>query len=292
MTVTWIVALAALISATFAYRALRGGPLALAHGLGAVLTAPVAVAVLELGWAPAQVLGPMVWALHPMVLAAAMVALAARFAAADGDDHRRMAHATLSALSLIALSLFILTSATALTLALAALLIAAAWLDRRYTLREMGLFVQIAVAVISYRLLIDPGIDWAMDAPLLAVLAAFLGAVGAEVAAFYLLRDKGRTMTSGVLESAAMAMTAVLANVLLTRWLVPRDAMGSALDLNYAASLNAMPWLVLCPDPSLPRRTGPDPAAAEDCPCRLCSASGRCGAFVVRPVAQPTFRHV
>ena len=84
-----------------------------------------------------------------------------------------------------------------------------------------------------------------MDAPLLAVLAAFLGAVAAEVAAFYLLRDKGRTMTSGVLESAAMAMTAVLANVLLTRWLVPRDAMGSALDLNYAASLNAMPWLVL-----------------------------------------------
>ena len=245
MTLTWIVALAALISAAFAYRALRGGPLSLAHGLGAVLTAPVAVALLELGWQPAQVLGPWAWALHPMALAAAMVALAARFARSDGEDHRRMAYATLSALSLIALSLFILTSATALTLALAALVVAAAWLDRRYSLREMGLFIQIAVAVISYRLLIDPGIDWAMDAPLVWVLAAFVGAIAGQVLAFRLLLGKGRTMTSGVLESAAMAQAAVLANVLLTRWLVPPEAMGSALDYNYVASLNAMPWLVV-----------------------------------------------
>ena len=245
LTLTLVVALAALISAAFAFRALRGGPLALAHGLGAILTAPVAVAVLELGWQPALVLGPWFWALHPMALAAAMVVLAQRFAASDGPDHRRMAHATLSALALIALSLFILTSATALTLALAALVIAAAWLDRRFTLREMGLFIQIAVAVIAYRLLIDPGLDWAMQAPLLAVLAAFLGAIAAEVAAFTLLRDKGRIMTSGVLESAAMALAAILANVLLTRWLVPPGTLGSALDLNYVATLNAMPWLVL-----------------------------------------------
>ena len=245
MTLTWIVALAALISATFAWRALRGGPLALAHGLGAVLTAPVTVAVLELGWFPTAVLGDWAWALHPMALAAAMVALAARFAARDGADHRRMAYATLSALSLIALSLFILTSATALTLALAALVVAAAWLDRRYDLREMGLFIQIAAAVLSYRLLIDPGIDWAMDAPLVWVLAAFLGAIGGQVLALRLLQGKVRIMTIGVLESAAMAQAAVLANVLLTRWLVPPEAMGSALDYNYVAALNAMPWLVL-----------------------------------------------
>ena len=249
MTLTWVVALAALICATFAWRALRGGPqtpiMALAHGLGAVLTAPVAVALLELWWQPAQVLGPWFWALHPMALAAAMVVLAQRFAAADGADHRRMAHATLSALALIALSLFILTSATALTLALAALVVAASWLDRRYTLREMGLFIQIAVAVIAYRLLLDPGIDWAMDAPLLVVLAAFAGVIAAEVAAFTLLRDRGRIMTSGVLESAAMALTAVLVNILLTRWLVPREAMERVFELNYVTSLNAMPWLVL-----------------------------------------------
>ncbi len=242
MTLTWIVVLAAAISAAFAFRALKGGPLALVHGLGAVLTAPVAVAVLEFGWQPATVLGGGFWALHPMVLAALMVALAQRFAATDGADHRRMAHATLSALSLIALSLFILTSATALTLALAALVVAAAWLDHRYTLREMGLFIQIAVAVIAWRLLIDPGIAWAMEAPIVWVLAAFVGAIGAEVVAFQRLKGKDRVMTSGVLERAAMALTAVLVNVLLTRWLRPDQA---PFDVSYSASLNATPWLVL-----------------------------------------------
>ena len=243
LTLTLVVALAAAISAAFAFRALRGGPLSLVHGLGAVLSAPVAVAMLELWWHPVQVLGPWLWALHPMALAGAMVALAGRFAAQDGTDHRRMAHATLSALSLIALALFILTSTTALTLALAALVVTAAWLDRRYTLPEMGLFIQIAVAVISYRLLLNPGVDWAMDAPLLAVLAVFLGSIAAQVAAFLLLRDKGRVMTGGVLESAAMALAAVLANVLLTRWLVPD--LGSGFEVNYVVSLNALPWLVL-----------------------------------------------
>jgi uncharacterized membrane protein len=245
MTVTWIVIMATLITAAFTYRALRGGPLSLIHGLAAVLVAPVAVAVLELFWAPARVLGAAPWALHPMVLAAVMVALAARFARTDGDDHRRMAYATLSALSLIALSLFLLTSATALTLALAVLALVAAGLDRRFALPEMGLFIQIAVAVLSYRLLIDPGIDWAMAAPVTQVLLAFLGTVAAQAAALRLLQDRDRVMTRGVLESAALAMTAVLANILLTRWLVPDLYSGVGLDLNYAASLNAMPWMVL-----------------------------------------------
>ena len=250
--VTWLVVLATMVSAAFAWRALKGGPQSLLnqsllHGLAAVLVAPVTVAVLELTWFPATVMGAFAWALHPMLLAAAMVALATRFAQTDGADHRRMAYATLSALSLIALSLFLLTSATALTLALAVLIIAAAYLDKRYNLREMGLFIQIATAVLSYRLLVDPGLDWAMDAPLLAVLAAFVGVIGAEVAGYQLLRDLSRTMTRGVLESAAMALAAILANVLLSRWLVPIASFSgaSALDLNYATSLNAMPWLVL-----------------------------------------------
>ncbi len=247
LTITLLVALATLITAGFAYRALRGGPLSLVHGLAAVLTAPVAVAVIELFWRqyPIAVLGAWGWALHPMALAVAMVALAARFARSDGADHRRMAYATLSALSLVALALFLLTLATALTLALAVLAVVAAALDRRYTLREMGLFIQIAVAVLSWRLMIDPGIDWAMEAPLWQVLAAYLGTIAAQVTAFRLLRDMDRVLTRGVLESAAMALTAVLANILLTRWLVPDARSYSGLDLNYVASLNAVPWLVM-----------------------------------------------
>ena len=247
MTMTWLVAMASLLSAAFAWRALRGGELARVHGLAAVLMAPVAVALLEFVWTPAGVIGPWPWALHAMVLAAAMVALTASFAARDGEDHRRAAYATLSALSLIALALFVMTSTTALTLALAVLVVVAAALDRRYDLREMGLFIQLGAAVLSWRLLIDPGLDWAMQAPLLAMLVAFVGTIGAEVVAYLLLAGRGRVMTRGVLESAAMALTAVLANVLLSRWLVPFASLSgpSSLELNYAASLTALPWLVL-----------------------------------------------
>jgi uncharacterized membrane protein len=42
-----------------------------------------------------------------------------------------------------------------------------------------------------------------------------------------------------------MALAAVLANVLLTRWIFPGRGFEASLDLNYAAALNAMPWLVL-----------------------------------------------
>ncbi|MBC7737445.1 MAG: DUF2339 domain-containing protein [Candidatus Saccharibacteria bacterium] len=247
LTVTWLVLMAAALSAVFAWRALRGGRLARVHGLAAVLMAPLAVAILEFQWLPALVTGPWVWALHAMVMAAAMVALATRFAARDGADHRRMAYATLSALSLIALALFLLISTTALTLALGVLLVTAAWLDRRFDLREMGVFLQIGTAVLSWRLLLDPGLDWAMYAPVLSVVVAFAGAIGAQVLANRLIAGRGRTLTSGVLESAALALTAVLANVLLSRWLVPMVSFSgsSSLDLNYAATLQAMPWLVL-----------------------------------------------
>ena len=249
MTLTWIVALATLISLAFAFRALKGGSLSLVHGLAAVLVAPVTVALLEFAWSPTwvgyPVLDPMTWALHPLALAALMVGLAGRFARVDGADHRRVAYATLAALSLIALSLFILTSATALTLALAVLVMAAAWLDRRYDLREMGLFIQTAVAVLSWRLLIDPGVGWAMNAPLLWVIPAFAGPIAAYVAGLWLLRERGRVMTSGVLESAALALTAILANVLMTRALVPPELRDNTFDLAHVATLNAMPWLVL-----------------------------------------------
>jgi uncharacterized membrane protein len=79
------------------------------------------------------------------------------------------------------------------------------------------------------------------------MLVAFVGTIGAEVVAYLLLAGRGRVMTRGVLESAAMALTAVLANVLLSRWLVPFASLSgpSSLELNYAASLNALPWLVL-----------------------------------------------
>jgi uncharacterized membrane protein len=246
MTVSVLLALAAAISAGFAWRALRGGSLPLAHGLAAALTAPVAAAVLEMTWNPSPVLGPYAWALHVIALAAAMVGLAKGFAAQDGADHRRMAYATLSALSLVAMSLFILTSASALTLSLAVLMLVAAGLDQRFKLPEMGWFIQAAVAVLGYRLLADPGMDWAFAAPLGQVLLAYAGVIAAMLGGIWLLKDLARDLPKGVMESAAAGLAAILANILIARWLLP-DALDTEnmWDSYWGMALNAMPWLVL-----------------------------------------------
>ena len=244
MTVTWILGLAVAISAGFALRSMRDGPLRIAYGLGAVLVAPVAVAILELLWQPALVLGPYPWALHAIAIAGAMVLLAARYAKGDGADHRRMAYATLSALSLIALSLFVLTTASALTLALAVLVVVAAGLDRRFDLPEMGYFLQLGTAVLGYRLLADPGVGWALETPLWPVVATFTGVIAALIAAYWLIRPLDRLLPKGVLESAIAGFAAIFVNVLITRWL-GFDAENSTLQTHWGVTLNAMPWLVL-----------------------------------------------
>ena len=211
-----------------------------------MLVAPVAAAVLELLWQPGPVLGLYPWALHIMVLAAGMVALALRYAGLDAEDRRRVAYATLSALSLIALALFLLTTKTALTLALAVLALVAAGLDRRFKLPEMGYFIQAAVAVLGYRLLADPGLDWAMAAPVGQVLLAFVGVIAALVAALWQLLPLERILPKGVLESAVAGFSAILVNVLISRWLLPDN--GDFVDnfnSHWGYALNAMPWLVL-----------------------------------------------
>ncbi len=243
MTVTWILAMAVALSAAAALRSLRAGPWRIAYGLGAVLVAPVAVAILDLLWQPAAVIGPYPWALHAMAIAAAMVVLAQRYARLDGDDHRRFAYATLSALSLIGLSLFVLTTAVGLTLALGVLVVVAAGLDRKFRLPEMGYFIQLATAVLGYRLLADPGVFWALEAPLGQVILAFGGVIVALIAAYWLIRPLDRLLPKGVLESAIVGFAAIFANVLISRWLDIGN--GYNVESHWGVTLNAMPWLVL-----------------------------------------------
>lgn len=241
--VTLLIAMAVAISAAAAWRALRKQDwlLDLIYGLTAVLTAPVAIAILELLWSPAPIIGLPFWATHIIGVAALMTWLATRFAAVDMGDMRRTAYATLSALSLVALALFLMTTATALTLALAVLILVAASLDRRFNLAEMGLFIQIGVAVLTYRLLIDPGLDYALDASIPPVLLSFVGSIAAMIAARRIIPQ--RPLTHAVLESAAAGLSAMFANVLIARLIMP-----DAPDIYATAwwvSLQAMPWIVL-----------------------------------------------
>lgn len=243
LTASLILAMAAVVSAAAAWRAFRPEPLRLGYGLAAVLVAPLAAVALELTWAPALVLGAYPWALHVIALAAGMTLLALRFARLDGEDRRRVAHATLSALSLIALALFLLTTKTALTLALAVLALVAALLDRRFRLPEMGLFIQIAAPVLGWRLVADPGLDWALAAPAGQVVLAFAGSIALLWAAARVLRPMRRVITLGVLESAVAGLAAVFANVLISRWLMTR-AEGDVLG-HWQIGVRLLPFLVL-----------------------------------------------
>lgn len=244
---SWLLALATAISLAAAWRALRNPVWPRAWGLGAALVAPVAAAGLELVWHPAMVQGAYPWALQIITLAAVMVALVARFAKADGEDHARMAYAALSAMSLIALAVFVLTTGSALTLALAVLVVAALALDRRFTLPQMAIFVQVAVAALSWRLVVDPGVNWAVDAPLGAVFLTFGGVLAALAAGLWLILGRGRTEkrvgAQAFLESAFAGFAAIFVNVLIERWVpLPSGWFGAFAFWN--VSLQAMPWLV------------------------------------------------
>ncbi len=245
ITVTVLLAMATVLTLAAAWRSGGAGRLKPFWAAGAALVAPLAALVLELFWMPSAVLGPYPWALHVIALAALMAGLAAAFARADAGDMRRAAYMALPVLSLIALALFLILTKGALTLALSALVVAAAALDRRFRLPEMGLFIQAGVIALSWRLVVDPGLGWAVDraAPWEAV-ASYAGAAAAMAAALRLLKGLDRRPAQVVLESALAAYAALLANVLVSRWLTGR-AEGDWLFAHWALTLNALPWLVL-----------------------------------------------
>ena len=246
VTATLLLAIATLITLGAAWASGGAGRLKPFWAAGAALVAPVAALVMELFWGPSLVLGAYPWALHVIALAALMVGLAVTFARVDGGDMRRAAYATLSALSLIALALFLVTTKGALTLALAALLVSAAALDRRFRLPEMGWFVQAGVLVLGYRLVIDPGLDWAMNsAALWEVIVSYAGGALAAFAALFLLRDLDRPGAKAFLESGGASAAALLVNVLITRWLLNSDEGDDLLASHWAVALNAMPWLIV-----------------------------------------------
>ncbi|MFO1174219.1 MAG: DUF2339 domain-containing protein [Paracoccaceae bacterium] len=244
-TVALLLALAAGLTVLAAWRSDEGGAHRPFWAAGAALMAPLAAVVLELFWAPSAVVGAYPWALQVLALAALMTAIALHFARADAGDMRRAAYATLSTLSLIALALFLIATKGALTLALAALVLVAGVLDRRFRLPEMGLFQQAAVMGLSYRLVIDPGLGWAVDsAAWWEVAASYGGAAAAMAGALRLMGDLPRRDARVFLESGGAAAAALGVNVVLTRWLT-HGAGGDWLLTHWAASLNAMPWLVL-----------------------------------------------
>lgn len=225
------------------------GQRALFWALVGAVFAPSLVLVLEFTWAPAQVLGQYPWALGVLMLAAGMTLLAERSAQGADEGHRalRVALFAIAALTLIALSLFLVLAETALTLALAVMVLLVVLIDQRFDLPVLGLFVQIGVAVITYRLVIDPGFIWALDrdfmegewsyaTPIPQILLAYLGTL-ALLALGWLRARQSREKTALILESAGATILAVFVSVMILR-LLP-EAMS---DSHAGVGLMATVW--------------------------------------------------
>ncbi|MBD3677788.1 MAG: DUF2339 domain-containing protein [Rhodobacteraceae bacterium] len=242
MDVTVLVALAALISIAAAWRSQREGAMRLFYALGAVSFAPGLIVGLELFWEPADVLGTWFWTGHVLALAVMTTIFAERFAKAAPEDHGRPALAALATLSLLALALFLLLSQAALTVALAVLVVVAAALDRRFDLFYLGLYIQIGIAVLGYRLVIDPGFFWANEAPIWDVILSYGGAVVALAAAREMLRSRPRPVTDSLLETGVFGFGGIFASVMLYR-AIDAAAGLSGTESHWAISLQGTIWL-------------------------------------------------
>lgn len=239
-----LILLAAVIPTLAAFwRSRQPGDFGVIWAGAASLLAPLAGLALELTWHPALTIGQTTWALHALGLSALMVAFAERYARADGADHLRASLAVLSALACLAFALGVVLTTTALTLALAATVLAASALDRRFDLPLMEVYVAAGVVGLGYRLVIDPGLVWAENAPLWEVLLSYPGTVAALLAALAVL-PSARTRARVFLESGAWSAAGVTLSLLLFRGI--ESATGwDGVKSHWHFGLNATIWLVL-----------------------------------------------
>ncbi len=244
LAVTWLVALGAVISLLAAWRSFRGGRYPFVWAGAAALYAPTLAIALELGWRPASVIGAYPWALHAVALAALMVVLAERFARVDGEARMRPALATLSALSCLTFGCVIVLSSAALTIAFVVTIIAAAALDRRFNLPPMSWFIWAGVATVTFRLILNPGLDWALHAPVAEMALVYGAAVAGYLAAWWMLRSLDRPVANVMLDSAAWATGGVMVSLLLLRWLEGLGE-GGADDSHWGLGLLSAIWLLL-----------------------------------------------
>ncbi len=241
MTITVLTGLGLAGSLLAAFRSFRGAAYPILWAGLAALFAPAMVVILELLWGPTPRIDTYSWAFHVLSVAVVMTLLAERAARIDGEDRTRVAFFALAALTMISFVLTLLLTKTALTLALAVMVVAAATLDRRYGIKPLTYFVQIGGAICSYRLIADPGIFWALETGWLEMSLGFIGVIALFAVAWVILLEKERVGAIVVMESAVFSLSGIFASVLLFRALddfVQPDA------VHWPLGLFALIWLI------------------------------------------------
>ncbi|KEO50954.1 DUF2339 domain-containing protein [Thioclava pacifica] len=192
---------------------------ALPWALAAAAIVPASALVIEFLWNPRDVIGNYAWALAAMAGAAMMVLLAQRRGARAGASRQRdLGLLAAAAILMISLAFFLLLTKAALTLALALLMVLASLIDRRFDLRVLSWVAQLGAAVIGYRLLIDPGLFYAIERASWAEFAlSYLGAMAGFEATRRIAR-KDRPMLVAVAESALLSTLAMTLTLTIIRY--------------------------------------------------------------------------
>lgn len=208
---------ALLITLAFAWRSWKLEPFwRLNAAIGAAFAVLMAV-ILEIEWVPQIVLGETIWALYLAAIAVAMTLLTERFSRLDHADRLRPALFALSAITMISFMCFVLFGPVGLTVSLAVLALAAAYLGQRFNLPQLDYYVQVAAIAVSWRLVLNPGIGWAFDADIQSLLFAYGASVALLIAAYWIRRHDARLSLRVVLESACWSLSGVFVSVLLIR---------------------------------------------------------------------------
>lgn len=215
----------------------------LLQSLGAAIFTPIAIFLLEFLWAPATQYGATGWALMVVGAAAIMTFLSERAARQKTVAEPRLHSAFFAgaAVALIGLALFIVLTKTALTLALAVTVLVVVVVDRRFDLPLLGMFVQLGLLVISYRIVVDPGVNWMTlsSTTLGDVLLGHLGTAAILAVALILIRPDRLRQRVGV-EGALSIIAAAFIFVIFDRYFA-ENASNHHAEYGLAATL----WLVV-----------------------------------------------
>lgn len=240
LAVTALVAVGLLVSIAAALKSFRPTDYRLPWAGAAAIAAPTMSVALHVYWAPMTRLPDVAWALHVVAAGALLTFLADRAYRVDGADRRRVAIFALAALTVLSFALSIVFAKTALTLALAVMTATAAILDRRFDIKPLTWFIQLGAVACGYRLVVDPGVPWMLDAPIWDMSLAYLGVIALFSAAWIVAKKRERTAPIIVLESGAFALAAVYLTLVIYRHFFELDVAGSYWQFSLIATI----WLL------------------------------------------------
>lgn len=195
----------------------------------AIATPGATLIASELFWLPATILGAFQWAAVAMALAGFYTAMALWAARQDGGPMLRSGVAVVGALGAIALALALLLSLAALSIALAVLMVAAAALDRRLRLPELGAILGLGSMALAWRMLVDPGLGWLLadSTSALDVWLTLAAVVGGPLAALAMTaelpleagRERTRAWGRLIAETGLTGLVPAVVAIIMARFL-------------------------------------------------------------------------